>query len=45
MTRKLITVEFVIPTTLAIALAIMLSIGAIYLTEMYLDPIDQAEAH
>jgi hypothetical protein len=40
MTRKFITVEFVIPTTLAIALAIMLS-----LTEMYLGPIDQAEAH
>jgi hypothetical protein len=38
-------VEFVIPTTLAIALAIMLSIGAVYLTEMYLGPIDQAEAH
>jgi hypothetical protein len=23
----------------------MLSIGAVYLTEMYLGPIDQAEAH
>jgi hypothetical protein len=45
MTRKVITLEFVVPTALAIALAIMLSIGAVYLTEMYLGPIEQAEAH
>ena len=45
MTRKVITVEFVVPTALAIALGIMLSIGAVYLTERYLGPIEQAEAH
>jgi hypothetical protein len=45
MTRKVITLEFVVPTVLAIALAIMLSIGAVYLTEMYLGPIEQAEAN
>jgi hypothetical protein len=43
--RKVITLEFVVPTALAIVLAIMLSIGAVYLTEMYLGPIEQAEAH
>jgi hypothetical protein len=45
MTRQVITLEFVVPTALAIALAIMLSIGAVYFTEMYLGPIEQAEAH
>ena len=45
MTRKVITLEFVVPTALAIALAIMLSIGAVYLSEIYLGPIEQAEAH
>ena len=45
MTRKVITLEFVVPTVLAIALATVLSIGAVYLTEMYLGPIEQAEAH
>jgi hypothetical protein len=45
MTRKVITLEFVVPTALAIALAITLSIGAVYLTEMYLGPIEQAEAY
>jgi hypothetical protein len=45
MTRKVITLEFVVPTALAITLAIMLSIGAVYLTEMYLGPIEQSEAH
>jgi hypothetical protein len=44
MTHKVITLEFVVPTLLAIALAIVLSIGAVYLTEQYLGPIDQAEA-
>jgi hypothetical protein len=39
MTHKVITLEFVIPTLLALALAIVLSIGAIYLTEMFLGPI------
>jgi len=45
MTRKLIALEFVVPTVFAIALAITLSIGAIYLTEMYLGPIEQAETN
>ena len=45
MTRKVITLEFVVPAALAIALAITLSMGAVYLTNMYLGPIEQAEAH
>jgi hypothetical protein len=45
MTHKVIALEFVVPTMLAIALGIMLSIGAVYLTDKYLGPIDQAEAH
>jgi hypothetical protein len=45
MTRKVITLEFVVPTVLAIALAIMLSIGAVYLSDIYLGPIEQATAH
>jgi hypothetical protein len=45
MTRKVITLEFVVPTVLAIALAIMLSIGAVYLAEMYLGPMEQADAY
>jgi hypothetical protein len=45
MTRKLITLEFVIPTLLSMAIAIVLSIGAVYLTNAYLGPIDQAEAN
>jgi hypothetical protein len=45
MTHKVITLEFVVPTVLAIGLAIMLSVGAVYLTDKYLVPIDQAEAN
>jgi hypothetical protein len=45
MTHKVITLEFVVPTVLAVALGIMLSIGAIYFTDKYLGPIDQAETH
>jgi hypothetical protein len=45
MTRKVITLEFVIPTVLSIAIAIVLSIGAVYLTNIYLGPIFQAEAN
>jgi hypothetical protein len=45
MTHKVITLEFVVPTVLAIALAIMLSIGAVYLSDMYLGPIEQVTAH
>jgi hypothetical protein len=44
MTRK-VTLEFVIPTVLSIAIAIVLSIGAVYLTNIYLGPIDQVEAN
>jgi hypothetical protein len=45
MTRKVMTLEFVIPTLLSIVVAIVLSIGAVYLTNIYLGPIDQAEAN
>jgi hypothetical protein len=45
MTKKVITLEFVVPTVLAIALGVVLSMGAVYLTDIYLGPIDQAEAH
>jgi hypothetical protein len=45
MIRKIITLEFVVPTVLAVALAIVLSIGAIYLTEMFVGPVEQAEAY
>jgi hypothetical protein len=50
MTRKTIgqdqldNFSVVVPTVLAAALAIVLSIGAVYLTEMYLGPIEQLEA-
>jgi hypothetical protein len=44
MTRKVITLEFVVPTVLAIALAVVLSIGAVYLANIYLGPIEQATA-
>lgn len=45
MTRKVITLDFVIPTVLSIAIAVVLSIGGVYLTNIYLGPIEQAEAH
>ena len=45
MTHKVITLEFVVPTAVAIALAIVLSIGAVHLTDQYLGPIDQTENH
>jgi hypothetical protein len=44
-TDKAIALEFVVPTVLAIALGIVLSIGAVYLIDNYLVPIDQAEAY
>jgi hypothetical protein len=44
MTHKVIVLEFVVPMVLAIALGIVLSIGAVYLIDNYL-PIDQAEAN
>jgi hypothetical protein len=45
MTHKAITLEFVVPTVFAIVLGIVLSIGAVYLIDNYLAPIDQAEAY
>jgi hypothetical protein len=45
MIRKVSNVEIVVPTVFAIALAIVLSIAAIYLTEIFLGPIEQVEAH
>ena len=40
MTHKVITLEFVVPTALAIVLGISLSICAVYLTDCYLGPIE-----
>jgi hypothetical protein len=45
MTRKLIILEFIVPTLLAVALAIVLSVGAVHLTDAYLGPVDQVDAH
>ncbi len=44
MTKKVITLEFVVPTALAIALGIALSVGAVYLADRYLFPVDPHEA-
>jgi hypothetical protein len=44
MTKKVIAVELVVPTALAVALAIALSIGAVYLTDRYFFPVNQLEA-
>ena len=44
MTHKAISLKFVVPTVLAVALGIMISIGAVHLTGKYPVPIDQAEA-
>ena len=45
MIRKVSNVEIVVPTVIAVALAIVLSIGAIYLAEIFLGPIEHVEAH
>jgi hypothetical protein len=45
MTGKVITLEFVIPTVVAIALGVALSIGAVYLINNYLSAIDQADVY
>jgi hypothetical protein len=45
MTQKRNTLEFVVSAFLAIALAIVLSVGAVHLIDNYLGPIDQAEAN
>ena len=42
---KEVTSKFVVPTVFAIVLGIVLSIGAVYLIDNYLAPIDQAEAY
>jgi hypothetical protein len=43
MTRKKIIAEFFVPTALALALGIPLSIGAVHLMNCYLSPADQSE--
>jgi len=43
MTLKMITLEFVVPTALAIALGVVLAYGAVYLTDRLLGPDDQSE--
>jgi hypothetical protein len=45
MPRKTMTFEFIVPTALAAALVITLSIVAVYLTDSYLGPVEPAEAH
>jgi hypothetical protein len=45
MTHKAITFEFVVPTVFAVVLVIILSIGAVCLTNRYLGPIEQLEAN
>jgi uncharacterized membrane protein YqgA involved in biofilm formation len=44
MTTKAI-LDYVVTTVLAIALGLVLSIGAVSLIDKYLGPIDQVEAH
>ena len=44
MTHNLIAREFVVPTAMATALAIMFSFGAVYLTDKHHFPAVQAEA-
>jgi hypothetical protein len=41
MTHKAITLKFVVLTVLAVALGIMISIGAAHLTDKHLVPIDR----
>jgi len=43
MTHKVIALEFIVPTVVAIVLGIVLGMGAVYLTNRYLGPLDQAE--
>jgi hypothetical protein len=44
MTQKAITFKFVVPTVLAVALGIMISIGATHLTDKHPVPIDRHAA-
>ena len=41
MTHKVIALEFVVPTVAAIVLGIVLGMGAVYLTNHHLGPLDQ----
>ena len=45
MTDKAITLKFVVPTALAIALGIMISMGTVHLTDKSAVPLDQADAN
>jgi hypothetical protein len=45
MIRRLSILESIVPTVLAIAFAIVLSVGAVHLTDAYLGPVEKAEAH
>jgi hypothetical protein len=45
MTKKVITIEFIVPTIVAIVLGVALSICAAYSIDCYLGRIDHAEAH
>lgn len=45
MTQKAITFEFVVPTVLAAVLGSALSIGAVYLANRYLGPIEAEADH
>jgi len=45
MTSKAIALEFVIPTVLAIALGVALSIGAVYLIDSCFSSIDEPEGY
>ena len=45
MTHRVIAFEFVVPTVLAVALMIFLSISTVYLADKYLVPIDQGETY
>ena len=45
MTHKAITLKFVVLTGLAVALGIMISVGAVYLKDRHPVAIDRAEAN
>lgn len=44
MTHKMISLNFVIPTVLAVVLGIVVALGGVYLGR-YFGPVDQAEAN
>jgi hypothetical protein len=45
MAQEAITLKFVVPTVLAVALGIIIPIGALYVANKYLVPVDQAETN